>query len=411
MNLRHFVLVFALLAATPALCWADWKGNESDVGGVLHVINPETPMSTVRVEPRELWERGGEEDDLFFGRLGQLVEDGDGELYALDSQLSEIHVFDRDGELLRTIGREGEGPGEFMQTGEMYLGPDGLLGLVRIFPGRIYRIGRDGSPAMHFPLPDAKGFQLVHVARANADHIVVAGAVQTRVDGKQIETSYLKAYDKEGKELVHYCDLAKETRFGGMQFDEKTFSDFMRRWALAPDGRVAVAMSFDDYRIDVYNADGSLDRVIERPDHVLLKRSGKEKDRLQVFYDGITSWSPNSDFKVSDTHQAVGRLWFRDNGNLWVLPSQGSWGAAEGLFASIDEYDSAGRYLRRIDFVMEGVAVEDGLFIFEDRIYRVSDLFNAIMAALGGGAEDENDDTLDTDPLRVIAYELDISGR
>ncbi len=411
MKLRLFLVTFVILVASSVPSWSSWQGSEIDVDGAPHVINPEAPIGAVRVELRELWERGGEDDDIFFGRVGQLLEDETGELYVLDSQLSEIHAFSPDGELLRTIGREGEGPGEFMQTTDMYLGPDGLLGLVRIFPGRIYRIGRDGSPAMHFPLPDPGGFQLVHIVRATNDHIVVAGSIQTRVDGKQIETSYLKAFDAAGKELAHYCDLAEETRFGGMQFDEKTFTDFMRRWALAPDGRVAVAMSFDDYRIDIYKADGSLDRVIERPDHVLLERSGSEKTRLQEFYDGITSWSPNSSFQVSDTHQAVGRLWFRDNGNLWVLPSQGSWGAGEGIFASIDEYDAAGRYLRRIDLIMEGEAVEDGLFIIGDRIYRVSDLFNAIMASLGGGADDESDDTLDMDPLRIIAYELNISER
>jgi hypothetical protein len=322
--------------------------------------------------------------------------------------LSEIQVFSPSGEYLRTVGREGEGPGEFAAVSDMYLGPNGLLGLVRIFPGRIYQIGTDGSPADFFNLPTTDGFQLVHVAQANGDRIVVAAAVQTRAQGKQIETSYLKAFDVDGNELAHYCEEARETRFGGMQFDEKIFSDFARRWALAADGRVAVVMSFDDYRIDVYNADGTLDRVIERPSHEPLKRTASEKERFQKFFDGITRWNPNSTFKISDTHSVAASLWFRPNGNLWVMPSTGSYGREDGLFASIDEYDRDGRFVRRLDFVVDGDPVEDGVFFLDDRMYRVTDLFSSFMAALGGDEGQENAE-VDLEPLRLIAYRVNIA--
>ena len=406
MKVRNLCLVIALSLLLPARSEAGWRGKIVEVDGVPHVLNPETPASVVRVELQPLWERGGEDDDLFFGRLGQLVQDDEGELFVLDSQLSEIYVFSQGGELLRTIGREGEGPGEFMQVMDMYLGPDGLLGLVRIFPGRVYRIGRDGSPADHFPLPNPGGFQLVHVGRANGDRVVIASAEQTRVDGRQIAHSYLKAYDEAGNELVKYCETSEATQFGGMRFDEKIFSDFMRRWAMAADGRIAVAMDFDDYRFDVYNADGTLQRVIERPGFELLPRTGEQKERMQKFYDGITRWNPNSTFKVSETHQSVSGVWYRENGNLWVLSSRGSWGRAEGVFASIDEYDGEGRYQRRIDIVCDGDSVEDGLFVFGDRVYRVTDLFGSIMASLGG--DEQTDEALASDPLRLVAYEMSL---
>jgi hypothetical protein len=395
-----------LLAATASQ--AQWAGSMTEGEDGLLVVNPEEPVTAVRVEPRQLWERGGEDDDIFFGRLSQIVTDDDGNLYVLDSQLSEVVVFTPDGEYLRTVGREGEGPGEFVGGSDMFLGPNGLLGIVRIFPGRIYQLGTDGSPADFFPLPKTDGFQLVHVARANKDLVVVAGAIQSRAEGKQIETAYLKAYGADGNEVAHYCEEVMETQYGGMQFDEKTFSDFARRWTLADDGRVAVAMDFDKYRIDVYNADGTLDRVIIRPDYRLLERTSEEKERMQTFFDGITRWNPNSNFKVSDTHATVSGLWFRDDGHIWVMSSRGARLEEADMFASIDEYDRQGRYVRRLDFVVEGDPVEDGVFFIGDRLYRVTDLFSSFMAALGG--DESSEEAVDLDPLRLVAYQINLTG-
>ena len=404
MKTKTLWIALVVTFASYGLVSAEWSGQQVEENGVPHLKNSEKAVTSVRVELEELWERGGEDDDVLFGRLSQLVQDADGNLYVLDSQLSEIQVFSPSGEFLRTVGREGEGPGEFAAVSDMYLAPNGLLGLLRVFPGRIYQIGTDGAPADFFALPETEGFQLVFVGRATADRILIAGAIQTRENGKQIQTSYIKAFNVDGNELAHFCDQAEETQFGGMKFDEKKFSDFVRRWAVAGDGRVAVAMEFDDYTIDVYNPDGTLDRVIERPEHEPVARTGEQKDRFQKFFSGITRWNPNSTFEVSDTHAAVARLWFRDNGNLWVLPNRGQWAQEDGVFASIDEYDREGRFMRRVDIIVEGDAIEDGVYFLGDRMYRVTDLFSTVMAALGGDDADE----AGGEPLRIVAYQLEL---
>ncbi|MDH3215266.1 MAG: 6-bladed beta-propeller [Candidatus Krumholzibacteria bacterium] len=403
--MRTLTVVSVLfMCALAGAAQAEWTGREVTEDGVLHIKNSETAVTVIRVEPEALWERGGENDELFFGRLSQIVQDAEGNVYVLDSQLSEILVFSPSGEHLRTIGREGEGPGEFANVSDMYLSPNGLLGIVRIFPGRIYQIGTDGSPADYFPLPESGGFQLVHRAQANSDHVVVVTQVTSGEPPNQTQTTALKAFDLSGNELVHYCDVKGKTRFGGMRFDEKTFSNFARRWTLADDGRVAVNLSFDDYTINVYNADGMLDRVIERPDHQPLKRSKRDYNRFQKLYDGITQWSPGRTFKVSETHGAIAGLWFRPDGSLWVLSNRAAFDRPEGLLAGIDEFDRQGHFTRRIDFVLEGDPVEDGIFIMGERLYRVTDLFSSFMAALGG--DEEQEDAAEAEPLRLIAYNL-----
>ena len=77
------------------------------------VDNPAEPAGGVVEMPmHELWRAGGEEDDIFFGNVGSVDLDAAGNLYLLDSQLCVTHVYSPGGELLRTLGGEGDGPGE-----------------------------------------------------------------------------------------------------------------------------------------------------------------------------------------------------------------------------------------------------------------------------------------------------------
>jgi len=398
----------ALVLAVAAPAQADWQGKEVRRDGALVIENPETPVAEVRVPLQELWRRGDEEDDLLFGRIGQVLCDESGEVYVLDTQLSEIIVLSPEGEYVRTVGREGEGPGEFSGAFDMYLGRDDILGVVRIFPGKIIQIGTDNAPAASFPLPtdEGGGYQLVFRARGSKDRVVVSGATQGNDGGKQIQTTYLKSYDYTGKEMAHFHDESHETRYGGMKFEERTFSNFSQRWEMAPDGRVAVVIDFDAYRIHVFKPDGTLDRIIERPGYTPLARTAEEKERTQKLYDGVTSWNPNSTFQISETHLSVGRVHFQEDGSLWAMSSRGARERGEGVFATYDVYDKQGRFQRRVVLLGEGDPVEDGEFFAGGRLYRVTDLLSSVLASFGGDTEEAQD----TEPLQLVAYELDMGA-
>ncbi len=402
--------LMSLLLTTPVL--AQWQGSESVRDGVTVVTNPEQPMDEVTLELEELWQRGGEDDDVLFGVVGQLVEDGERNVYLLDSQLSEIQVFSPGGEHLRTVGREGEGPGEFRNGSDMFLAPGNILSVVQIFPGKIVQIATDGTPAGNYKLPEnaGGGFQLIHVGRCNGERIVLAYAQSRSADGsgqqsrKQIQTTYLRAFDAEGNELAQYHQEERETVFGGMKFQEKSFNDFARRWAMSDDGRVAAALTFDDYRIHVWNADGSVNRIIERPNFEAVQRDAASKARLQKFFESMTRWNRGSTFTVSETHSAIQGIWFREDGSLWVMSAAGSWDRDEGHMASIDVYDDQGRYVQRVNLVADGDPVEDGMFFLGDRMYLVTDVLSARMASMGGGAEEDVDE--DVEPVSVVAFRM-----
>ena len=62
-----------------------------------------------------------------FGNVFSLTLDALDRLWIVDSQASEVRVFDRGGRFVRTIGGRGEGPGEFMSIGFVRHGPNGEI--------------------------------------------------------------------------------------------------------------------------------------------------------------------------------------------------------------------------------------------------------------------------------------------
>lgn len=67
-----------------------------------------------------------EDEEIIFGQLGSLASDSSGHFFVGDNQLIHIKHFDRDGNLLETIGREGRGPGEFSRVTNMFVARDTL---------------------------------------------------------------------------------------------------------------------------------------------------------------------------------------------------------------------------------------------------------------------------------------------
>ena len=81
------------------------------------------PVFTAREELRI----GSTHDpDLGFTRVGPIAVDADGTTYVAEAGENEIRVFAPNGDRLRTIGREGAGPGEFRSIGPLGLVADTL---------------------------------------------------------------------------------------------------------------------------------------------------------------------------------------------------------------------------------------------------------------------------------------------
>jgi hypothetical protein len=82
---------------------------------VKTLICPENPLyGTLKLELSPPLIIGSETDDhYFFSSLRKIIADDDGRIYALDNKAARIQVYNKNGEYVETIGRKGQGPGEF----------------------------------------------------------------------------------------------------------------------------------------------------------------------------------------------------------------------------------------------------------------------------------------------------------
>jgi len=109
---------------------AEWQGTIEHLDGVTVVHNPVDPMVEDILELEEeltIGEADGAEEYMF-QRIGSIAVDEIERIYVSDRKESHIKVYDQNGKYLRTIGRKGQGPGEFQRiTRIQILTSDNLL--------------------------------------------------------------------------------------------------------------------------------------------------------------------------------------------------------------------------------------------------------------------------------------------
>jgi len=203
-----------------------------------------------------------------FGQISGAVLDRYGRLHVADPQALEIRVFSLEGESLQTVGRRGEGPGEFRHISGLALAPEGVAALdgslnrVTIFnssgdPTRTFRLRRsyslfeDNAP-MRFDV-EGRFFDRARLSRtAGVDSI---GVWVYQASGDDVTTALLAVVEADRVTVEQ----------NGSPFMEipRPFSP-QPAIAFSPDGRIYLARG-DEYRIEVFSPDGDLTRVLRRP--------------------------------------------------------------------------------------------------------------------------------------------------
>lgn len=402
------IVVFAVLAISPAWATAaDWQGTESTKDGVLQVVNPAEPAEAlIEIDAVEQWRLGGETDneDEFFGVIMQIATDDQDNIYLLDSQLHQVNIYTKDGEFIRTIGREGEGPGEFRRPGDMMIMPDGNIAVVQAMPGKIVLLSPEGDPIGNHPVPGSDGTQFFMGCRRSGDGFVVGVTAFSRGEDGFKNIFKMIRVNPAGDQTAQYFDMENKRDFANLVFDEKDMNGFTMQWKVGSDGRVYAARTFDDYRIDVWNADGTPDRSILRA-YQSRKRSPAEMDKASnSFRVMINGREPEK--RISETDRDIQGMYTRDDGTLWVLSSRGGIASPDGKIGTFDVFDADGHFTRQVQINGEGSIERDGFHFVGDRLYVVTSFVSARRASFGGGDSDDAEDEEDLEPMAIICYDL-----
>ncbi len=368
-----------------------------------HVDNPDTPRDGVVDYAFEVdWRAGGiDDEENLFGVIVQALADEEGNLYLLDNQLSNVTVFSPEGERLRELSREGDGPGESRRPNDLLFLPGGKLGLMQIFPGKIVQIDREGTPAGEFDYGAGGGFAVLVRGKCAGDNVVLAGIDQNFAQGKLTQTYFLRGFTPDGAKVADYVAKDNEMNFAAMVLDEVAVDWVWGRFDVADDGSVVVAPERNTYRFEVRAADGTLLRSFGRA-HQPLPRDEADTARATALLEAQgRNYPAMPEIVVADTEPDITGVRVMPDGEIWVLTSRGSRDLEDGVMAVWDVFDAGGVFVRRARILAEGDATTDGMFLIDgERAVIVLSLVNTLMSTMGAEGEEE------AEPMEVVSGRL-----
>ena len=335
---------------------------------------PSTSVQIVRLD--ELWRVGEDEDgDVIFGQVSDLIVDNDGRLYVADIQARQVSVFSSAGEFLRTLGREGEGPGEFREPRGFVLLPDGLVGVVREQPPAILRFRASNGEFvdnLYLEADSTHPYQrLAKVGCRGKTLVALCSDVREATDGIDV-TARLLRFDQAGKFLGECDSNSAQIRFAEPVTREK----FDMGWRVGLDERVFVNPGLE-YRIDVRGPDCRVEQTIA-PKYQRLKRTSAETDSVRAYYQRVGNIG-NRELELFEYVRDISWFDVDHDGRLWVLSSRGRRDCPADSLGLFDVYDRHGRLDRVVDLKGERGA-RDWFRMSGDRFFVVHRETMAVVA-------------------------------
>ena len=382
---------------------------------VPHIKNSATPSQGKRIiELQEQWRIGGDDDETLLGLVTRVREDDSGNLFVMDAQLSQIHVYDPAGNKIRTLFREGEGPAEIRGPRDMVIMNDGRIGAVQEMPGKLIFVNKNGDPAGSLTIGGAAneqgGFCQTFAASAFKDLLVVTGFLQGQgtEPGHFTQTNFLSRADSEGSEIKRICETIHDLDFSNFSFDEnKHLASYWWNNDIGPDGKVYVAPKLNRYEIHVFDADGKLERVIER-EYEPWKRTAEEREYFTRVIRAVYYGVPFEFEIITSEYEPVVLYMHRGlrvhaDGSIWVLTTHGVRDQAEGTMATFDVFSPEGDFTHQVEVRGPWDGEHDGLFFFaDDHAVIVTGYADAMNAQFTGGnlTIDLTDDAASVEVIR-----------
>jgi hypothetical protein len=317
----------------------NWKGSIIKEGDVTIVKNPKEPIyKTPILELKEDLSIGGPEaqGQAVFTRMGEFVIDDAGNFYISDVRgVDCIRVFDKSGGFLRTIGRHGQGPGEFDGIGPLsFVRATGELAVANIRLGCL----------TYF---NARGTYLRDLRLEERDYVVArldsAGRIYGFGGGFEIGKPYfetrLSAIDLEGRPVSILVRAPGQVKGKLPMFGPGI------HWIIDASDNLVAGFSGS---YDLHFFDGRTQR--------LSKRIQKDFDPVPVSEEELARYKKPelADFQVfAKLHAAFWNIFASDTGYLFVETFEKD---KSGGFIH-DVFDKEGRIVARQPFKSRGLKI------------------------------------------------------
>jgi hypothetical protein len=315
-----------------------WQGTIAKIDGVTVVTNPKEPIFGPEVfnltEDLVIKNEEGEEGYMFENILNLVVDDAEN-IYVCDTKAADIKVFDRNGNFLRTIGKRGQGPGEFTYPLDFQFLPPGELMVNDTGQLRLSYFSLDGEYLRGLSTSTQTGFR-----RPEADSH--GNLVACYISGQDDFQSILAKFNPDLSPILTLTTQPVVTKPPVIHYFEVRRSTNLV-WTVSRQDDIIWGV-FDSYEINVHNSEGRLvKKILRESDGVAI--TDKEKEKLIRDLFGNNPVPPNITLKFPDKYPPFIRITCDEEGRLFVQTYERT---EDGESDYYDVFDTEGKFIVRI---------------------------------------------------------------
>lgn len=247
--------------------------TSEEADGVTVVKNPLEPLNPeLQIIFEEDLTIGVEEGDenYMFGSLVVMNTDDEGNFYVTNGDRNTVKKYDSNGKFLQSIGRPGQGPGEFQNISEVRFDIEGNIYLNDVKNQRISFLSKDGNYIRGIKVPSV--FERVVI---NSKGFYIAMSVDNIELGQGKKWDYFYGlFDDNFNLIAEFLRLPHEVNAQSKKNKDsivKVFADLLSGMAFEPfvnyvlDKNDLIYFGYPkNYEIKVYSSEGKLMNIIQR---------------------------------------------------------------------------------------------------------------------------------------------------
>ncbi len=336
---------------------SQWKGTIEEEDGVKIIKNPNEPLyGEITFDLEEDLSIGNEEDEnyMFYEEVKMGV-DKDGNIFALDQGNYRIQKYDRNGNYLQTIGRQGQGPGEF-EDYFTFLYLDSHDNIYVLDNRRIHEFKSNGELIKTFNL---FGLKISDQYRITKEGNII-GETLTGY------SSNIDLFNSEGKFVKTIVTYNREGRNSSLKYKLPNFHE-PRLLICGIDEELSVYGYSSEYKLFVINSSGNIVYKFEKDENPQPLTNDDKERVLNRFMERpmIRNW--NRKFSRGEAKKAMNFPKYKplfsdiirdDKGQIYV--KRFIYSPDENKVSHYDMFNKKGYYLYRVKIPVRFPLIKHG---------------------------------------------------
>ncbi len=344
-NIKSISIIGILMALSLSMIMGSTSSGQKSLADIYRT-------GKIRLIPEIIIDDKSLPEDVFFEDPSDICLDNKNSIYVCDVKGNNIKVLDSTGKFTKTVGRTGQGPGEFQWPFKIAIYRDWLI-VWEIRNRRISILNPGGEFIKSVQIPRYEGRPRKIQALPNGDFVIEKTKTYYG-DNKKPQECIIEIYSPELElKKTPYTREVWEDKYIITPESTNVPQPFaaLVYWDVSPDGKIIVGFS-ESYTIEIYDSEkGKLSSFSHRYEPVKITEQDKK-----TWFAGLTSAGPDGvtqgapDYIVKNTafpkyKPPYQHIMADSEGNILVFPYK------EGNFKELknfDAFDYRGKFISNV---------------------------------------------------------------